>query len=103
MSFTTTFSNQRSGTTIQTGIACQLDDISIVVKAGSGGAIPYDSYMLISLFGCPDIRQGDLLVDENPLHVDTYGNQLQYRMSDNPEVFDDHLEGMIVLLRQKAP
>ncbi len=44
-------------------VPVRLVEISPIVIAGSGGAIPYNSLTLYSRVGVPDIRQGDLLTD----------------------------------------
>ncbi len=73
----------------------RLDNISLSVIAGSGGAIPYNSYTLYAL-GVPDIAQGDLLLDT--------ASSDQYRVSGNPEQFDsDHLEVMVEKVMMKTP
>jgi hypothetical protein len=74
----------------------RLDNISPIVIAGSGGAIPYNSYMLISLRGIPDIAQGDLGADT--------ASTDQYRVSGTPEPFDaDHLEVLVEKVVVKTP
>jgi hypothetical protein len=89
------FSVTRGGNTINSdGVACQLDNISIVVIAASGGAIPNNSFECITLSavydtqGKPVIQQGDQLIDLATLE--------EYRASGTHEPFDDHLEIMIV-------
>ena len=83
---------------IGTGVEVQLDNISEFVIASSGGAIPNNSYTLISLGGAiPDIKQGDLLMDEGTetwnLDTVTKSGKAEYRASGTPAVFPyDHLE-----------
>ncbi len=91
MSFLTSVTVQRpQGTTVSTGTPVQIDNISPSVIAASGGMIPQNSMTLISLFGVPDIRTSDFLIDEN-------ATSTHYRVKGNPEAFDlDHLEVLIV-------
>jgi len=102
MSTISSFTIERpAGTPIATGVDCQLDNITVMVAPGSGGAVPYNSYMLISLSGPIDIANGDLLLDE--VNVDAKGNPVQYRVSGNTEQFDDHSEVMVTKNVQVTP
>jgi hypothetical protein len=86
----------RKGVPHLTNEPIQLDNISPIVIAGAGGAIPYNSYMLYSLQGVPDIVNGDLLFDTK--------SSDQYRVSGNEETFDgDHLEVMVEKTVVKTP
>jgi hypothetical protein len=82
--------NQRGNpaTTIFPHEPVRLDNISAIVIAGSGGGIPYNSFMLYSERGIPDIKQGDLLIN-------IYTNE-QYRVSGFPEIFDESYIGAMV-------
>lgn len=87
---------QRRGASHLSNEPIRLDNISPIVIAGSGGAIPYNSYMLFSLRGIPDIAQGDLLLDT--------ASSDQYRVSGTVETFDgDHLEVMIEKVMVRTP
>ncbi len=99
------FSVKRGGTTVSgLTVRARLDDISLMVIAGSGGAIPHDSYTLISLGGVPDVRRGDLLIDASTADSNTASGYAEYRVSGKPEPFDtDHLEVMIVRVVGKTP
>jgi len=70
-------------------VPARIENISLVVIAGSGGAIPYNSFTFYSLEGVPDIKQGDLLTDLKTGET--------YRVNGTPDPHDeDHLEVMIV-------
>ena len=87
---------KRAGTAHLSNVPIRLDNISPIVIAGSGGAIPYNSYMLYSLQGIPDIAQGDLLLDT--------ASSDQYRTSGTVEIFDaDHLECLVEKVVIKTP
>lgn len=87
---------KRAGVAHLYNVPIRLDNISPIVIAGAGGAIPYNSYMLFSLQGVPDIIQGDLLSDTKSTD--------QYRVSGNEETFDgDHLEVMVEKTKVKTP
>lgn len=67
----------------------RIDNISPIVIAGSGGAIPNNSATFISAIGTdPDIRQGDVVTTQDGT---------VYRVSGEPEHMDVlvHLEVMI--------
>lgn len=87
---------RRSGVAHLSNVPIRLDNISPIVIAGAGGAIPYNSYILFSLQGLPDIAQGDLCSDT--------ASTDQYRVSGNPETFDaDHLEVLVEKVVVKTP
>lgn len=86
----------RKGLSHLTNEPIRLDNISPVVIAGAKGAIPYNSEMLYSLRGVPDIAQGDLCFDT--------ASTDQYRVSGTVEIFDgDHLEVMVEKTVVKTP
>src|SRR5436190_220598 len=98
MSKNISVSVKRAGVAISglASVPVRLDNISPVVIAGAGGAIPNYSYELYSLQGTPDVRSGDLLTD-------TVSGE-QYRVSGNVEIFDfDHIECLIVKNVQVTP
>jgi hypothetical protein len=99
------FSVRRSGTLVSgLTVRGRLDDISAVVIAGSGGAIPYNSKTFISLGGVPDVRQGDMLIDTHQADTNTPSGYAEYRVSGSPEEFDtDHLESQITRVVSKTP
>jgi hypothetical protein len=108
VSILTTVTVKRASVQKYTNIAVQLDNISAVVIANSGGAIPTNSYNLISTQGVPDILHDDLLIDEgtNAWNVDTRttSGKAEYRVSGNPEVYPfDHLESMVTRNVSKTP
>lgn len=87
---------KRQGVAHLSSVPIRLDNISPVVIAGAGGAIPYNSYTLFSLQGVPDILNGDLLLDT--------ASTDQYRVCGNPEMFEgDHLEVMVEKVVVKTP
>src|SRR5579875_3740152 len=82
---------KRAGNVVNTALDLRLDNISPIVIAGSGGAIPYTSYMAYTLGAVYDAG-GNLLVQQGDLWTDIASGE-QYRASGNPEVFDeDHIE-----------
>src|SRR5882724_3624330 len=99
------FSVKRAGTVVSgLTVRARLDDISLMVIAGSSGAVPYNSYTLISLGGVPDVRQGDLLIDASTADTKTPSGYAEYRVSGSPEPFDtDHLEAMRTRVASKTP
>lgn len=94
---------------IATGVEVQLDNISEFVVASSGGAIPNNSYTLISLGGgIPDIQNGDLLIDEGtePWNIDTHtsSGKAEYRASGTPDIYPyDHMEIRVTRFVEKTP
>ncbi len=61
-----TFVNVQRGpahTQVLSMVPIRIVEISPIVIAGSGGAIPNFSYNLYSRVGIPDIQNGDLLTD----------------------------------------
>lgn len=98
MSRPITFSVTRSGVAVASlsRVRGRLDNISLAVVAGSGGAVPYNSYTFISTGrGVPDIRQGDQLTEVNGT---------KYRASGEPEPCDnDHLEIQITRIVGSTP
>jgi hypothetical protein len=77
-------------------VPIRLDNVSPLVLAGAGGAIPYNTYEMYTLQGIPDIQQGDLLLDTHSTD--------QYRVSGNPEILDtDHIECLIEKVVSKTP
>lgn len=107
MSTLTKVTVKRSGAQVLQHVNVQIDNISLSVIAGSGGAIPFNSFMLYAL-GAPDIRQGDLLIDESTLAYNsdskTTSGKIEYRVNGNVETFDaDHLETMVVRVMEKTP
>lgn len=87
---------KRAGATHLSNVPIRLDNISPIVIAGAGGAIPYNSYMLFSLQGIPDIIQGDLLLDT--------ASSDQYRTSGTVEILDaDHIECLVEKVVVKTP
>jgi len=108
MSIVTTVTVKRAGVQQHTGISVQLDNISAIVIANSGGAIPTNSSTLISLQGVPDILHDDLLIDEGVaaynLDARTTSGKAEYRVSGNPEIYPfDHLESMVTRNVGKTP
>jgi len=69
-----------SHTQVLSNVPCRIVELSPLVVAGLGGAIPYNSYEFFSCMGTPDIRQGDMLIDT------VSGDK--YRVSGNPSVKD---------------
>jgi hypothetical protein len=89
-------STKRAGVAHLSNVPIRLDNISPIVIAGAGGAIPYNTFTLYSLQGIPDIAQGDLLLDT--------ASTDQYRVSGTVEVFDaDHIECLIEKVVVKTP
>lgn len=69
-------------------VPVRLEEISAIVIASSGGAIPNTSTTLFSRVGIPDIRQGDFLTD-------TVTGE-QWRVSGQTETYDNsYLKVMI--------
>lgn len=104
MSILTYMQVQRNGALLPGSVSVQLDNISAVVIASSGGAIPNFSYNAYAQ-GRPDIDQGDTLIDMNPLALDakTSSGKVEYRVSGLPEFFDyDHAEMMVVRYRERT-
>lgn len=90
MSTFTTLTNARTGNAIDV----QLDNISTVVIAGAGGAIPWNSFECYTRGQVYD-DVGDLIIKQGDLLTDT-ATGVEYRASGTPEPFDDlHLEIMI--------
>lgn len=82
---------QRAGQLVQTGVYCQVDQMSPLEAAESGGESPFLSYE-VYLLAAQDLRPGDLLVD--PARIDPFtGQPTRYRIKSMPEVFPDgHME-----------
>lgn len=91
MSFLTTMSQARSTTTINQEVAVQVDNMSVQEATGLGGAEPYDSFWIYTLYGPIDVQRGDLFTDLKNLDPKTGVNAI-YRVFGNPETFDDHSE-----------
>lgn len=87
---------KRAGVAHLSNVPIRTDNISLVVIAGSNGAIPFNSFTAYSLQGIPDIAQGDELFDT--------GSTDHYRVSGLPEIHDsDHLAVMITKVVVKTP
>lgn len=89
----TTVTVQRSKTTIRTGLAVRIENMTWKIAADLGGQSPYDSFWIYTTGGgIVDIRRGDLLIDEN--NVDPLTNaKTSYRVFGNTEnFFADHTE-----------
>lgn len=91
-----------SGNLAYSNIIFQIDHISVTVIAGSGGAIPWNSYDAYSLAPLPDIRLGDIIIDQQTKEPVT-GQLMQWRVSGNPEYFPDHVEVQITKYMETGP
>lgn len=90
----TTVTQQRNGATLRTGIAVQIDNMSVMQASEAGGASPYDSFWVYTTGGSLDVRRQDLLIDEQNVDPVT-GNNTKYRVFGRPESFEqDHSEIM---------
>lgn len=99
MSSNTTLNVVRGGNTITFGIPVQIDNMSVeeahyyIGKADS----PFDAFNAYVVWGTPDIRRLDLLVDPANPDPDNYSRPTQYRVVGNPDPYPDgHLELKIV-------
>lgn len=93
MSKDITVSVQRAGTTVLSGVALQVDNMS-AQEASYGGGSPYERFMAYTT-ATYDIRQADLLVDS--LNIDPKTNKnYQYRVINIPEFYPD-AHGELVL------
>jgi hypothetical protein len=97
-----TVSVKRAGNVVNTALDLRLDNISPIVIAGLGGAIPYSSYMAFTLGAVYD-AQGNLLIQQGDLWTDIVSGE-QYRASGNPEIFDeDHIECLCEKAKVNTP
>lgn len=99
-----TFSVKRGGVTVSgLSVHAQLDNISLQVIAGSNGAIPHNSFTLITIDSVPDIRQGDLYIDATTADSKTASGYAEYRVNGNPDFFyQDHVEVMLTRIVVKT-
>lgn len=85
---TTTMTQSRAGTTLRTGIAVYLENMSFRQASELGGQSPYDSFWGFTTGGQRiDVRRGDLFTDENEVDPLTNANT-QYLVFGNPEIAD---------------
>ncbi len=93
---------RRAGNIVNPALDLRLDNISPIVIAGSGGAIPYNSYLAFTLGAVYDAL-GNILVQQGDLWTDIVSGE-QYRASGNPEVFDeDHIEVLAEKTKVSTP
>ncbi|GAC1665354.1 MAG: hypothetical protein PVS3B3_36860 [Ktedonobacteraceae bacterium] len=91
---------QRAGTQIYANVYMQKDNMSAQESSYYGGVAPYMRYQLFTLSNL-DIRQQDLLVDNNNIDPITSTN-IHYRVINAPENFlDGHCEIVADLVRGK--